>query len=393
MDVMDTDYGTPKVEVNDDMTVDPKDRLLNILDRIEAHVEDLRRESLRLEERKDTLFTTLDTIRNSEHLNNLADTDKDDIQRYIERITARCTTVEISVRTDRDKQQEESLYQVNKMIDNLVIAFKSDPDNSMNKCQSFLAACKDEPEVPVDKGFESALLGCALDDQKRIKKRLHGLLDYLGEGRFTFVSELKEEKSGNCSPEATCFQTRSRYSPPLKRIKRDIAEDPYDPLKKTQLDVPSLLEGQQSAIDSLGKNVQDLNDSLQNLTEELGRIRHSYEDVLLALNEKKLAFKTKFVNIASGEQYQQWYLEVNPRGEVPAIKDGNKTIPDSMKIINYLEENYSDESVSSEYVPLKDEESRENKNKKKKNHSKGGKENEVHGTWKESRSQVGQLPL
>uniref|UniRef100_A0A0A9Z481 BAG family molecular chaperone regulator 2 n=1 Tax=Lygus hesperus TaxID=30085 RepID=A0A0A9Z481_LYGHE len=190
MDVMDTDFGTPKVEVNDDMTVDPKDRLLNILDRIEAHVEDLRRESLRLEERKDTLFTTLDTIRNSEHLNNLADTDKDDIQRYIERVTARCTTVEISVRTDRDKQQEESLYQVNKMIDNLVIAFKGDPDNSMNKCQSFLAACKDEPEVPVDKGFETALLGCALDDQKRIKKRLHGLLDYLGQGRFTFVSEL-----------------------------------------------------------------------------------------------------------------------------------------------------------------------------------------------------------
>uniref|UniRef100_A0A0A9XY69 Ganglioside-induced differentiation-associated protein 1 n=1 Tax=Lygus hesperus TaxID=30085 RepID=A0A0A9XY69_LYGHE len=68
------------------------------------------------------------------------------------------------------------------------------------------------------------------------------------------------------------------------------------------------------------------------------------DEVLLALNEKKLTFKTKFVNIANGEQYQQWYLEVNPRGEVPAIKDGNKTIPDSMKIINHLEENYSDEN-------------------------------------------------
>lgn len=30
-----------------------------------------------------------------------------------------------------------------------------------------------------DKNFETALLGCTLDDQKRIKKRLQGLLNYV----------------------------------------------------------------------------------------------------------------------------------------------------------------------------------------------------------------------
>jgi BCL2-associated athanogene 2 len=30
-----------------------------------------------------------------------------------------------------------------------------------------------------DKNFETAILGCTLDDQKRVKKRLQGLLDYI----------------------------------------------------------------------------------------------------------------------------------------------------------------------------------------------------------------------
>lgn len=30
-----------------------------------------------------------------------------------------------------------------------------------------------------DKNFESALLGCTSDDQKRVKKRLQGLLHYI----------------------------------------------------------------------------------------------------------------------------------------------------------------------------------------------------------------------
>lgn len=68
---MDSDYVMPRVEMNEEPSRDPKDRLLDVLDRIEAHVEDLRKESLRLEERKDALFTTLDAIRNSDHLGNL----------------------------------------------------------------------------------------------------------------------------------------------------------------------------------------------------------------------------------------------------------------------------------------------------------------------------------
>lgn len=61
----------------------------------------------------------------------------------------------------------------------------------------------------------------------------------------------------------------------------------------------------------------------------------------MAMFEKKVAFKPQIVNIAKGEQYQPWFLEINPRGEVPVLQDGVKVIPDSARIIDYLEDNFS----------------------------------------------------
>jgi hypothetical protein len=50
----------------DDLGGKPKDKLVTILDRIEMHVEQLRKDALRIEEEKDTLLTTLDTLRNND---------------------------------------------------------------------------------------------------------------------------------------------------------------------------------------------------------------------------------------------------------------------------------------------------------------------------------------
>jgi BCL2-associated athanogene 2 len=51
----------------------PKDRLVHLLDQVEMHVERLRKDALKLEEERDTLLTTLDTIRNSEMMIDLSD--------------------------------------------------------------------------------------------------------------------------------------------------------------------------------------------------------------------------------------------------------------------------------------------------------------------------------
>jgi hypothetical protein len=61
----------------------------------------------------------------------------------------------------------------------------------------------------------------------------------------------------------------------------------------------------------------------------------------MALHEKNLPFDSKLVNLIKTEQYQSWFLYLNPRGEVPVLQDTGKIIPDSGRIIDYLEDNFS----------------------------------------------------
>nr|UUV68093.1 glutathione S-transferase [Dendroctonus rhizophagus] len=64
------------------------------------------------------------------------------------------------------------------------------------------------------------------------------------------------------------------------------------------------------------------------------------QKVVLALYEKNLLFDTHDIDL-NGEQYKPWFLQINPRGEVPVLQDTGKIIPDSARIIDYLEDNFS----------------------------------------------------
>lgn len=85
------------------------------------------------------------------------------------------------MKTVRDVAQEEALHQVNSLIDSLIT--NSDRIIARQRCQSFLNGCslqeEDQPHQMVDKKFEMAILGCTLDDQKVIKRRLLALMTYL----------------------------------------------------------------------------------------------------------------------------------------------------------------------------------------------------------------------
>ncbi|KAL0870016.1 hypothetical protein ABMA27_006194 [Loxostege sticticalis] len=168
----------------------PKDRLIAVLDQVEMRVERLRRDTVRIEEERDSLLSTLDSVRNSDLLTDITECDKDDIVRYADRILARAMTVEVAVRTDRDPQQEEALHQVNMYIDQLVMSVHDDAVVAHSRCQTYMNACTSQPDPSsgTDKNFESAILGCTLDDQKRVKKRLQGLLDYFAKLNVTTCS-------------------------------------------------------------------------------------------------------------------------------------------------------------------------------------------------------------
>ncbi|XP_039759276.1 BAG family molecular chaperone regulator 2-like [Pararge aegeria] len=171
-------------------TTAPKDRLISVLDQVEMRVERLRRDTVRIEEERDSLLSTLDSVKHSELLAEISECDKDDIARYADRILARAMTVEVAVRTDRDPQQEDALYQVNLLIDQLVVSVHEDTVIAHSRCQTYMNACTSQPDSSsgTDRNFETAILGCTLDDQKRIKKRLQGLLDYIAKMNVTTCS-------------------------------------------------------------------------------------------------------------------------------------------------------------------------------------------------------------
>lgn len=65
----------------------------------------------------------------------------------------------------------------------------------------------------------------------------------------------------------------------------------------------------------------------------------------MALHEKNLPFESRVINLANNEQYEPWFLRLNPKGEVPVLQDTGKIISDSTRIIDYLEDNFSNGKV------------------------------------------------
>lgn len=91
------------------------------------------------------------------------------------------------------------IFQVNMYIDQLVMSVHVDGVVAHTRCQTYMNACTSQPDpsTGTDKNFESAILGCTLDDQKRVKKRLQGLLEYFAKLNITtcsWVTNMLESK-------------------------------------------------------------------------------------------------------------------------------------------------------------------------------------------------------
>ncbi|XP_034483007.1 BAG family molecular chaperone regulator 2 isoform X2 [Drosophila innubila] len=173
------------------------ERFVTILDQLDARVEKFRKDALNLQEKKDYLLMSMDLIKSNEMLQTMSEAEREEIMLYIQRVSSRLGTVELNVRTVRDKSQEDSLSQINALIDTMIKM--GDPVMSRQRCQLYLNACctntmdpsnhlgtvLEADAGPIDKKFESALLGCTLDDQKNIKKRLQALMGYLNKQTVT----------------------------------------------------------------------------------------------------------------------------------------------------------------------------------------------------------------
>ncbi len=62
--------------------------------------------------------------------------------------------------------------------------------------------------------------------------------------------------------------------------------------------------------------------------------------VMLTLEVKGLAYESKLLEFSKGEHKSPAYLQLNPRGKVPTLKDGGFIIYESLAIMSYLDRKY-----------------------------------------------------
>jgi glutathione S-transferase len=63
------------------------------------------------------------------------------------------------------------------------------------------------------------------------------------------------------------------------------------------------------------------------------------------LQELGVPFESVVVDIAKGEHKQAAFLKVNPAGKLPALVDGDQVLTESVAIVLYLAEKYSDRGL------------------------------------------------
>ncbi len=63
---------------------------------------------------------------------------------------------------------------------------------------------------------------------------------------------------------------------------------------------------------------------------------------LLALEVKRVAYVSRLIEFSKNQQKAPEYLALNPRGKVPALRDGTYVLSESLAIMAYLDRKFAD---------------------------------------------------
>ncbi|XP_004556023.1 BAG family molecular chaperone regulator 2 isoform X1 [Maylandia zebra] len=156
---------------------DRSGRLLESLDQLEMRVESLREAASAMEQERECILEMIQSLQNSQEMRNICAGEREELTLTADRLMGRTLSVEISVGTIRNPQQEEALQKATSIIDEIVKKLLDDMEGSRQKLLALHAACVTEaPAIPIDQKFQAIVIGCALEDQKNIKRRLETLL-------------------------------------------------------------------------------------------------------------------------------------------------------------------------------------------------------------------------
>ncbi|XP_051506884.1 BAG family molecular chaperone regulator 2-like [Myxocyprinus asiaticus] len=152
-------------------------RLLENLDQIEMRVEALREAATAMEQERECLIEIIQSIQNSQEMRTICDGEREELSLTADRLMGRTLTVNVSVDTIRNPQQEEALNKATAIIDEIASQVLDNMEGARMRLQALHAACVTEaPPVPIDQKFQSVVISCSLEDQKKIKRRLETLI-------------------------------------------------------------------------------------------------------------------------------------------------------------------------------------------------------------------------
>uniref|UniRef100_A0A8D2NF60 BAG cochaperone 2 n=2 Tax=Passeriformes TaxID=9126 RepID=A0A8D2NF60_ZONAL len=165
-------------------------------------VEAFRDAASAMEQEKEILLEMIHNIQNSQDMRHISEGEREELNLTANRLMGRTLTVEVSVETIRNAQQQESLLHATKMIDEIVNKLLDDLEDAKMRLMSLYGACtSDVPAGPIDQKFQSVVIGCAIEDQKKIKRRLETLLRNLenSEKSITLLEHQKSSVRQSCN--------------------------------------------------------------------------------------------------------------------------------------------------------------------------------------------------
>ncbi|XP_008292233.1 BAG family molecular chaperone regulator 2 [Stegastes partitus] len=156
---------------------DRSGQLLESLDQLEMRVEALREAASAMEQERECILEMIQSVQNSQEMRNICAGEREELSLTANRLMGRTLTVEISVGTIRNSQQEDALRRATSIIDEIVKKLLEDMDSGRQQLRALHAACVTEAQpVPIDQKFQAIVISCALEDQKKIKRRLETLM-------------------------------------------------------------------------------------------------------------------------------------------------------------------------------------------------------------------------
>uniref|UniRef100_A0A0N5AV35 BAG family molecular chaperone regulator 2 n=1 Tax=Syphacia muris TaxID=451379 RepID=A0A0N5AV35_9BILA len=168
---------------------DLNEQMIGMLDEVERRVEQLRESAGQLEQEKESLLDMLSNVNLNAELLRLGQGDREDINATTNRLLTRCRAVEVVVNTPRNVEQTKALNNVTSLIDSAINKMQEDLTNSkevLQTVQRYLNACSpDQPDGPIDQRFQTQVIECTADDQKKIRRRLAHLITVIERAQRT----------------------------------------------------------------------------------------------------------------------------------------------------------------------------------------------------------------